>query len=223
MTVFWLLLVREADFHQLESGEPQESTPVIEALTTSLKSKNVWLMGIALMVLLGGATVISNFQVAYLTSVKGYTESLAGSFGTVLMIGSLLGSIFVPVSASKSKNPGVLLGVMGLLAAVSVLGMVMLPAVGIYVASFVNGFLRSGIISVMMSLPVMFEEIGPKYAGTAGGVTVTLELIGAVLIPTYVVIPLTNGNMTAYFYAAALLIAISAVLTYLLARNVKFK
>jgi NNP family nitrate/nitrite transporter-like MFS transporter len=101
--------------------------------------------------------------------------------------------------------------------------MVMLPAVGIYVASFVNGFLRSGIISVMMSLPVMFEEIGPKYAGTAGGVTVTLELIGAVLIPTYVVIPLTNGNMTAYFYAAALLIAISAVLTYLLARNVKFK
>jgi NNP family nitrate/nitrite transporter-like MFS transporter len=223
MTVAWLILVREADFHQLENGMPQDSTPVMEAITTSLKSKNIWLMGLSLMLLLGGATVISNFQVAYLTGIKGYDELVAGSFGTVLMIGSLLGSIFVPVFVTKSNKPGLLLGGIGLLAAVSVLGMVMLPTGGIYVASFLNGFLRSGIISVMMSLPVMFKEIGPKYAGTAGGLTVTLELIGAVLIPTYVVIPLTGGNMTAYFYVAAILIAASAVLAYALTRNVQFK
>lgn len=223
MTVLWLILVREADFHQLDNGQSQDSTPVLEAISTSLKSKNVWLMGIALMVLLGGATVISNFQVAYLTSMKGYTEALAGSFGTILMIGSLLGSIFVPVFVTKSNKPSVLLAVIGLVAAASVLGMVMLPTAGIYVSSFLNGFLRSGIIAVMMSLPVMFKEIGPKYAGTAGGVAVTLELIGAVVIPTYIVIPLTDGNMTAYFYAAALLIAVSAVLTYILTKNIKFK
>ena len=47
----------------------------------------------------------------------------------------------------------------------------------------------------MMSLPVMFPEIGPKYAGTAGGLAVTLELLGAVIIPTYIIVPLGGGNV----------------------------
>ena len=62
-----------------------------------LKSRNIWLAGISLMFLLGGATVISNFQVTALTGLKGYSEAFAGTFGTVLMIGSIIGSIFIPV------------------------------------------------------------------------------------------------------------------------------
>ena len=218
VTVAWMLFTHKEDFNTEQAGE---SVPVKEALANSLKSKNVWLMGLSLMLLLGGATVISNFQVAYLTTIKGYTESMAGTFGTVLMIGSIIGSVMIPTWSARSKNPGVFLGIIGLAAAAATALMVMLPAAGIYAASFLNGCLRSGIISVMMSLPVMFPEIGPKYAGTAGGVAVTLELIGAVVIPTYIVIPLTGGDMTAYFYAAALLIAASSVLAYILTHNIR--
>ena len=53
------------------------------------------------MFLLGGATVISNFQVTALTGLKGYSEAFAGTFGTVLMIGSIIGSIFIPVLVGK--------------------------------------------------------------------------------------------------------------------------
>lgn len=218
VTAAWMFLTHKEDFN---TEQDSENVPVTEALIASMKSKNVWLMGLSLMLMLGGATVISNFQVAYLTTIKGYAESMAGTFGTVLMIGSIIGSIIIPTWSARSKNPGIFLCIIGLAAAAATALMVMLPAAGIYAASFLNGCLRSGIISVMMSFPVMFPEIGPRYAGTAGGVAVTLELIGAVVIPTYIVIPLTGGDMTAYFYAAAFLIAASSILAYFLARNIR--
>ena len=157
-----------------------------------------------------------------MTSQKGFSESVAGTFGTVLMIGSIFGSILVPAFMPKLKNPGIALLILTLLVAGSTVCMVQLPTIGIYIASFFNGCLRSGIIAVIMSFPIMFKEIGPKYAGTAGGVISTLELVGAVLIPTYIVIPIAGGNMTMYFYLAAGFIAIAGVFNYLVARKLQF-
>ncbi|MDO4260907.1 MAG: MFS transporter [Eubacteriales bacterium] len=215
LSVFWLVLVREKDFGGA-SQSAAETVPVREALKVSVRSGNVWLMGLALLMLLGGATVISNFQVAYLTSVKGYSENLAGTFGTVLMIGSIIGSVAVPSCVFRSKKPGLWMLVMGLIAAVCTVLLVQLPTAGIYAASFLNGCLRSGIIAAMMALPVMFSDIGPKYAGMAGGFAVTLELLGAVVVPTYVIIPLAGGNMLGYFYLGAGCIAVSSVLIWVL-------
>lgn len=219
--ILWILLTKERDFHLQE--EQSEAIPIKQSLRISLKSKNVWLMGFAMMMLLGGAMVISNFQVAYLTTVKGYSETLAGSFGTVLMVGAIFGSIGVPLYLVKFRKPAVCLLVLALLTALSTAGIAILPVAGIYVASFLNGFLRSGVISVMMSFPILFPEIGPKYAGTAGGIVSTLQLIGGVVIPTYIVIPLSGGNMTMYFYIAAIVIAISGIATYMIAKNLRFK
>ena len=191
-----------------------------QALGTCLKSRNIWLAGISLMFLLGGATVISNFQVSALTTLKGYSEGFAGTFGTVLMIGSIIGSIFIPVLVGKLgwKVPVMLL-ICGLAAAACMVGIIALPAGGIYVTSFLNGALRSGIIAVMMSLPVMFPEIGPRYAGTAGGLAVTLELLGAVVIPTYIIVPLGGGNLTNYFYLGAVCMVIASVICFLMAKT----
>jgi NNP family nitrate/nitrite transporter-like MFS transporter len=227
LVVAWAILVREKYFHMQEedngadSQSKEESVPIMESIKVCLKSVNVWIMGIALMTMLGGATVISNFQVKYLVNVREFDEALAGTFGTVLMIGSILGSMLIPIVMDKFKKPAVFLGIIGLIAAVCTFGMVMLPTAGIYVASFVNGFTRSGIIAVLLSYPVRFSDIGPKFAGTAGGVASTLEFIGAVVLPTYVVIPVTGGNITAYFYVAALLIAIAAVSTYVATSKLK--
>ena len=73
-----------------------------------------------------------------------------------------------------------------------------------------------------MSFPVMFPEIGPRYAGTASGVACTLQLLGAVVVPTYIVIPLSGGNMVSYFFLAAGFFALSGVLSYLVAKKLKF-
>ena len=222
LVILWVLCVRQEDFEANAPVEAVEQIPIRKGILTAVKSKNVWLMGLALAAMLGGATVISNFQVVYLVSHRNYSEAVAGTFGTVLMVGAIIGSVGIPMFISKIKNPGVFLFAITLIAGACTAGMVILPVAGVYVASFLNGFLRSGAISLAMVFPVMFPEIGPRYAGTATGVASTIQLFGAVVIPTYVIIPLAGGNMEAYFYWGAAFFAISAVLLYILGRKLKF-
>ena len=220
VTLGWVLVVREKHF-KAENAPAVPTVPIGEAVRVCLKSRNIWLAGITLMLMLGGATVISNFQVKAMTTLRGYSEALAGTFGTVLMVGSLLGSIVVPMVLGKSaRRAPVLLLLFGLISAATMVVMVLTESVALnYVCCFLNGGLRSGFIAAMMSLPVLFREIGPRYAGTAGGLMVTLELIGAVLIPTYVVVPLGQGSVLNYFYLGAVCIAVSAVLCFLMAKT----
>ena len=225
VALFWLVFAKQKVFSQNEAPKDVEvaaveQASVGESLATCFKSKNVWLTGITLMFMLGGAMVIANFHVAAATEMLGYSEAVAGSFNTVLMVGSALGSIVMPIFVTKypGKAPITVL-VLGIIAAASAIGMVTLPAAGIYVSGFLNGALRSGIIAVMMMIPVMFPEIGPRYAGTAGGVVVTLELIGAVVIPTYIVVPLAAGSYLGYFYMAAAAILISVILCFVLVKT----
>ena len=218
VTVGWLLFARESYFTD-EGTQESETIPLKESILASLKSKNIWLTGLALMFMLGGSMITTNFQVSALTSLKGYSEAYAGTFGTALMIGAILGSIFMPPFVLGSKRTAVFLLGAGLLAA---LGMSVIPvgtAALIYADSFINGFLRSGVIAVMMALPVMFPEIGARYAGTAGGLAVTMELIGAVVIPTYIIVPLGKGNLITYFALGALCVVISSVFCFLAAKG----
>jgi hypothetical protein len=55
---------------------------------------------------------------------------------------------------------------------------------------------------------MLLPEIGPVYAGSAGGIIATLQVIGAVLLPTFVITPLAGSNVTVLFGLAALCMAL---------------
>jgi NNP family nitrate/nitrite transporter-like MFS transporter len=62
------------------------------------------------------------------------------------------------------------------------------------------------------SMPVQFAEIGPKYAGTGTGLISTIELLGAILLPTYILTPICSGvegiNFNLYFILIGVVFAI---------------
>lgn len=219
LAVLWLLFARESAFSENKvSGE--DASQVKDSLLVCIRSKNIWLAGITLMLILGGAMIISSFHVSAVVALKGYSEAYAGTFNSVLMVGSILGSIFLPVYVTKNPAKAPLLVLlMGIVTAATCVGMVTLPAIGIYICGFLNGAFRSGIIAVMMMIPVMLKEIGPRYAGTAGGFIVTLELIGCVIIPTYVIVPLGGGSYMNYFLLAAGCLLIGSVICYILMKT----
>ena len=72
-----------------------------------------------------------------------------------------------------------------------------------------------------MSFPALLPEIGPKYAGTATGIIATLELIGAVVIPTYIITPLAGTNFKLYFFMAGATMIICAFVILLLPELLK--
>ena len=219
--LLWMLFAKEPLFRrdpapEQEQVQVQEETRIADSLRLCFRSRSLWLAGITLFLVLGGATVLTNFHVTALTTLKGYSESLAGSFNSVLMVGAFLGSIFLPIYVTKKPGQApVVLFIVLLVAAISTYGMIALPAAGIYICSFLNGALRSGVIATMLMMPVLLKEIGPRHAGTAGGFILTLQLIGGVVLPTYVIVPLGGGSLERYFILAAVCMLLAAVVGFL--------
>ncbi len=215
--LLWTIFAREPMFRRASAPEQaQEETRIAESLRLCLRSRSLWLAGMTLFLVLGSATVLTNFHVTALTTLKGYSETMAGSFNSVLMVGAFLGSVFLPIFVTKKPThaPIVLLIAL-LIAAASTYGMLALPAIGIYICSFLNGALRSGVVATMLMMPVLLKEIGPRHAGTAGGFILTLQLIGAVVLPTYIIVPLGGGSLRLYFILAAAAMLLSAVTGFL--------
>ncbi len=210
--VLWAMFARESVFTQNQASADAEKTPVADSLKLCFKSRSLWLAGLTLFLILGGTMVLTNFHVSALTTLRGYSETLAGSFSSVSMVGAIFGSIFLPVFVTKKPEKApLLIFLMLLVCAAAAYGMLALPAAGIYVCSFLNGALRSGVIATLMMTPVLLKEIGPKNAGTAGGFIITLQLLGCVVVPTYIIVPLGGGNITTYFILATVCFALAAV------------
>ena len=212
--VLWIFLTKDSDF---QKHAESEDVPLRESFGVCLRSKNTWLLGLSLMFLFGGGMVVSNFQVAALTTLKGYSQAYAGTFGTVLMIGALIGAALMPAYVIGNKKAPVILLVSGVIAGIAMLAIPYTSAPCIYIGSFLNGVLRGGMISILTAFPVMFPEIGSRYAGTSGGFAVTLQMIGGVVIPTYIIVPLGNGSMSMYFVYGMISMLICSVLAFVVA------
>jgi NNP family nitrate/nitrite transporter-like MFS transporter len=52
---------------------------------------------------------------------------------------------------------------------------------------------------LLMSLPMLLPELGPVYAGSAGGILSTFQMAGAFILPSYVLILLAGSNANQMF------------------------
>ena len=82
-----------------------------------------------------------------------------------------------------------------------------------------TGIAIGGNIPLAMGDIINFKGIGSEYVGTASGLVATIQLLGAVVLPSYVLIPIAGGNFNTLFILAAVCMAISAVLGYLAHSN----
>lgn len=86
----------------------------------------------------------------------------------------------------------------------------------IWVVIFASGLMIGSGMPILFSYPMLLKEIGPKYAGSAGGIISTLQLIGAVVIPTYLITPLAGDNYHLMFgLGAACMVALGIINLFL--------
>jgi len=57
-----------------------------------------------------------------------------------------------------------------------------------------------------------FPEIGTRYAGTAGGFIATLMLLGNIVLPTYIIMPLSGGDYKIFFILEGVCMLIFVIL-----------
>ena len=84
------------------------------------------------------------------------------------------------------------------------------------ISLLLGGTLTGTILPNINTLPLRFKEIGPVYAGSAGGIIATMQVAGAFFIPTFIISTIAGQNYNLLFILASLTFLLIAPVTILL-------
>jgi NNP family nitrate/nitrite transporter-like MFS transporter len=134
-----------------------------------------------------------------LAQSKGISPVLAGLTASSLSLALIAGTLIGPMLAQRLGLLRPLLTPAAILAAAgSYLAWTVPFGAPTWVLLILTGFLLGSVVPLVMSLP-MLVDLGPTYAGSAGGIISTFQMAGAFLIPSYVIMPLAGANANQVF------------------------
>lgn len=216
--VLWILFMK--DGNKEKNDMDGENGSAKEAFMKSIKSRNVWLVGICLMCIMGCNVCLTSFLPTAMES-RGISIQTAGMLTAALTVGNMAGSLAGTVLIAKTGRMKPCLVVFSLIVTVCAAVAWALHPAGIVITLGATGFCFGAMMPTFMSFPALLPEIGPKYAGTATGIIATLELIGAVVIPTYIITPIAGTDFKLYFFMAGATMIICALVILLLPELLK--
>ncbi|HEY3423706.1 MAG TPA: MFS transporter [Negativicutes bacterium] len=194
--VLWLLVIKSKP-----AGAPDVPVqPLAEYLGVVLKSKYVWLGAIAMFFYMGTFVTQSGYLSNALTQAKGVNPVLAGLVASCLSLALMVGALIGPVIFDRIGlirpflTPIVIVG-----AIASYLVWIVPFGPFTWMLLIINGILMGASVPIVMSLPISLPEIGPVYAGSAGGFISTLQMAGAFFLSSYVIIPLAGSDVDQVF------------------------
>jgi len=203
--ILWMIIAK---------NKPQEAPdlpvlPATQYLGKAARSSGIWLAGVCMFFVMGSTMTFSDFIPNVLHDLRGISPVQAGIYGSLATLGGVFGSFLGPMICNRMGMMKPYLVIIGLCGAAATFWSWQLPVgPAIVICLILTGFLQSGITPLILSLPMLLPEIGPVYAGSAGGVIATLQVLGAVLVPTFIITPLAGPNVRVLFGLAALFFAL---------------
>lgn len=211
--LLWIFFMKENP--KGTQGEEKEAPAVSvkECILKLIKVRHIWVIGLAIGMVLAGSMCLSTFLPSALQSVRGFSAEAAGGLSSVITFGSLAGTILGPILCAKIGKMKPYLIVSSVITALGFGAAWLAPeGIAMMLALFCTGFISSSVITLLYSVPVMLPQVGVAYAGTAGGIVATIQLICGVGIPSYVLTPLIGSNFTLLFIVGGALSLIAALL-----------
>ncbi len=161
------------------------------------------------MMVLGSTATLSTFMPVALQTMYGIDLKVCGTIASMLTLGNCIGSITGPIVFSKIKNVKVFVSGAAVLSFAGIIMCWRFPSIFVlYILVLYTGIMLGASMPIFLSAPVLLEGLGTKYAGSAAGVISTLQLLGAVLIPTYILTPIAGENYSLLFMLASICMVI---------------
>ena len=200
--VLHILFVRDRKTEKPDGrpDRPREKPSVIEGVKVAAKNKYVWIAALCLMLDLSAYCSLSQFLPQALAS-RGIPEGTASLVAMSLTLGGLTSCFVTPYLFMKIGRTKLLVCICGIISALGIFfaWRISDSAVVLFILIFITGFFGTAITPTLSSLPVRLKGVGVKYAGTAGGLICTIQLAGTVIIPSYIVSPITGSNYVLMF------------------------
>jgi len=213
LCLIWIILAKEKP----AGVSLPPPMPLIRYTKVAIRSKNVWLGGFLAMLYMGATLSFTGFLPAALNSVHGISPSAAGFWTSVFTLGNMIGGFIGPLLVDRigTMKPVIIaLAITG--AAFTFLSWI--TPVGALMGIFLllGGTLTGAILPNINTLPLRFKEIGPVYAGSAGGIINMMQVSGAFFIPTFVISAIAGQNYDLLFILASLAFFLIAPVTIFL-------
>ncbi len=191
MLAVWVAFAKEKP----EGTPDMPAMPVLEPLKTALKSRNIWLIGIAAALAMGFQMVLNvNYQSA-LSISKGMSDSACSLYSTLLTIGGALGSFFVPNIIARIGTNRISILCFAVISGLLVFaGWNFCSGALLALLITVGAFFGFGSIPPLMGYPALLKEIGPMNAGSAAGLITTIQMAGAFFLPSYILTPIATAD-----------------------------
>ncbi len=219
-----LLVATFLSFLLLFQGPPpslrsREEPAFADCLRTALRCRGLWLAALAIFLVSGVCTLAASLLPAAVADYHHITASAAGGLVSVLMAGNLTGALLFPLLVQRRGGYRLTIAAAALVYGACVAWVWMVPVGWLMRALFfLGGAALGGLFPLLLSLPALLPEIGATYGGTGGGLLCTLQMLGALVLPAWVVIPLSGDSYQKMFLLAGALLLIVPLLALLLPR-----
>ena len=220
--ICWILFMKDSPM-QADAGKTQEAKQaqnaesLLDCLKVALKSKNIWLTGMALLCVMVFTSTFNTFLPKILNEVRGFDSVKAGAYATPISMGSCISGLIVPWIYKKvGKYKPCLLAFSILGAALAFISWQAPEGIIMIVATFMTGFFMGASFPLLMSFPVLFKEIGPRYAASAGGLVATIQLLASPLVIPYIVTPFAGTSVYKLLGAACVFMLLMGVIVLFL-------
>ncbi|MBA1393162.1 MFS transporter, partial [Lactobacillus sp. XV13L] len=212
LTICWFIFIKDTP-----QGEPIPKTEsATKYLGVAMKSTKTWLVGLCGGIGTAATMSFTGILPQALINGKGVAAPSASTIAAVATIGSLLGAMFGPTVVSKFKTAKPVMITMIAISAISMFLTWYAPVGGILMLDLViGGLFGASTGPIMQAMVIGFPEIGPKYAGSAGGLVGTISLLLSYVLPI-VVSTIAGHNFVITFSIQALLVALTAVFVLIL-------
>ena len=166
----------------------------------ALKNGYIWLGAVAILFFMGSWVAQTGNLPNALVLSKGFGPALAGLAASSLSLALIAGTIIGPIFSQRLGLIKPLLTPTAIIAAIcSYLAWIVPSGAPTWILLIITGFLLGVSVPLIMSLPILLPEIGPVYAGSAGGILSTFQMTGAFVVPSYVIIPLAGSSINQVF------------------------
>jgi len=191
MVVVWAIWAKDRPREYLEGGMTIVNVPFREALLKAVKSRNIWLIGIAYALVMGVIAGWLGGMPLLLVLVKQVPLSQAGVVISLSVAGHIVGIVFFTWLAEKvGRLKPVFAGCMALSGTTGLLTYLFAPGIGMWVLGALPGFFMGAGPPLVAQMPLRLREIGTRYAGTAMGMIASIGYILSFTLLPYMFNPL---------------------------------
>lgn len=216
VAVIYIIFMRDKQDNTAPSNDKitAPKVSVLEGVKVCIKNKYVWFAAICLMLNISAFCSLSQFLPQALAS-RGIAPGSSNTIATALTIGGLLSCFITPSLFMRLGHNKLLMAIYSIIAAFGIAFAWKLTdnTVLLFILILITGFFGNGFSAIITSIPMRLEDVGLKYAGTAGGLISTIQLAGTVILPSYIIAPIAGANYGLMFilFAALDILLIGAI------------